>query len=298
MSPRRWKPTAMLVGLCAIWGGTFPATKAALELTDPVQFLALRWSLALLLFLPIRSKIPRPAGYSGDQGLRPWLAAAGVGILMLTGFTLQAVGMQDTTASRSALFTGLLVVMTPLIAGALQTSRMPRTGWLGVLSAWAGVFILSGATFTGLSRGDVLTIICAAAFSLHMVALEAFAARFGDLRILATAQLLVMALGAGLWAAVAGRPFQLDAAGLLAVLYTGALGGTAAVYLQSRYQPEVPVGYAALVFTLEPVFAGLFAYLLLNEPWTLSQFVGAAFIVAGMATASVAGLPAKTTPTG
>jgi drug/metabolite transporter (DMT)-like permease len=105
------KTTLMLVLLTVIWGGTFPATKTALSVTDPMQFVALRFGLAIGLVTPFLARLRRGSGTLWNAKL--WRAGVGVGSLLFIGYALQTLGMKHTTASRSGFFTGLLVALTP-----------------------------------------------------------------------------------------------------------------------------------------------------------------------------------------
>jgi len=277
----------MLALLCAIWGMTFPATRAALATTDPVHFLALRFTLAVVLTPLIMALFGAPVKFAvRRRTARAWLWGLGVGVLLFVSFALQTYGMRYTTASRSAFFTGLLVVVTPILAALFRTSRMSLVAWLGVPVAAAGIWLLAEPGSGGLNRGDYMTIGCALVFALQMVALEAAAKRVADRWLLTFAQMLVICVGALLWGLWEGAIFKITPVGWLAVAYNALFGGVIAVWMQTRYQPMVPAGHAALIFTLEPVFAGIFAWLLLGEGWTLRGLAGAAMILAAMAGAS------------
>jgi drug/metabolite transporter (DMT)-like permease len=277
----------MLALLCAIWGMTFPATRAALATADPVHFMALRFTLATVVATPILL-LRRSGGSAVNRvGASGWLMGAGVGVLLLAGLALQTFGMRYTTASRSGFFTGLVVVMAPLLAVILRTSRLPAGGWLSVPVALAGIYLLADPAVGGLNRGDRLTIGCALACALQMVALEAAARRVKDDWLLTYAQIAVVAVGTLLWSLLTGVPFRASPIVWLAAGYTAVFGGVIAVWMQTRYQPMVPAGHAALIFTLEPVFAGIFAWLLLGEGWTLRGLAGAGLILMAMAGASL-----------
>lgn len=88
------------------------------------------------------------------------------------------------------------------------------------------------------------------------------------------------------WILIDGKPFAMNGAGVLAVLYTGIFGTVVAVWMQTRFQPEVPAGHAALIFQLEPVFAGTFATILLGDIWTVRALFGAGLILAASSLSS------------
>ena len=182
----------------------------------------------------------------------------------------------------------MLVVIAPLLAALFRTSRMPTAAWLGLPLAMGGIYLLADPSIGGLNKGDWLTIGCALAFAAQMVALESAAKVIRGRWLLVYLQIFMVALGALAWCFIEGAPFRINAVGWAAVIYTAIFGGVLAIWLQTRYQPDVPAGHAALVFTLEPVFAELFAWMLLGDVWTGRGLIGAGFILAAMAVSSVA----------
>ncbi|MBT3231681.1 MAG: DMT family transporter [Calditrichaeota bacterium] len=276
----------MLVLLTVVWGGTFPATKLALEITNPMHFLALRFLVALVILTPFlpalrRSSVPG-VNISSFPNRETWKVGVWVGLFMFIGFALQVVGLKYTTASRSGFFTSLLVLITPFLAHILRTSRTSLIALAGVPLALLGVYFLSNPETGGLNRGDWLTIGCAFAFSCQMVSLEFAASRVDDSWGLTYIQMLIITGGALIWCLIEGIPLIINSDGWLAVGYTAVFGGIGAVYLQSRYQPETTAGHASLIFTLEPVFASIFAYLLLGDSWTTRALIGASLILSSM----------------
>jgi len=277
---------AMLVLLTVIWGGTFPATKTALELTDPIQLIALRFWLAIIVMLPFLKRLRRSSGIDVDRGAglgkEVWVGGSWVGLWLFVGYVLQTVGMKYTTASRSGFFTGLLVVLTPIAAYLFRTSKVSASAIIAVPVSLFGVYLLADPKLGALNIGDWLTIGCAAAFALQMVSLESVVKRVKDIWGLTFVQMLTLGVGSLIWALIEHRPFAVSGWGWLAVIYTGIFGSIIATYLQTRYQPEISAGSAALIFALEPVFAGLFAFILLHDPWSLRSLVGALVILAAM----------------
>lgn len=312
--------TGMLVLLTAIWGLTFPATKAALAQTDPMQFLAMRFLLGLVLLSilsrvlrkninrnkasgeldPQLSQAPAPVPEQGSSAMHPfWLklrreripsvAWRGVivGFFLFIGFALQVHGLKLTTASRSGFFTGLLVVMVPPLAMMLRTSRSPLASWLALIPAMVGVYLLAEPARGGLNAGDIFTILCALVFALQMVILEALSRHKGEATRLTIAQVGTVAALATLWSLIQGSPFHFSLTGIFALLYTGIFGTVVAVWMQTRFQPDVPAGHAALLFQLEPVFASTFAWLLLGDVWTVRGLAGAGLILAASTLSSL-----------
>ncbi len=283
------RPVLMLIALTAIWGMTFTATKTALSITDPIHFIALRFGIATAILTPFILR------YFDNRYLLIYLKSGLVGLLLFISYILQTVGMKWTTASRSAFFTGLLVIFTPLVAFILRTSRVSWANYLSAIVALSGVWLMAEPQTDGLNQGDVLTIFCALTFAFQMVSLEwmlknvnSFGLQtkrkqYNRLIIVVTyIQIFVVALCAFGWGWIEGKPLQLSINGMYGLVYNVLFGSLVAVYLQTRYQPMVPAGYAALIFSFEPVFAAIFGSLIMGDKWTLRGLTGAFIILLAM----------------
>jgi len=263
----------------------------------PWQFLAFRFTIGTLLFVPFVLHSLKRTSLSGLDVRRIIRFGVGVGVLLFLGFALQAVGMKYTTASRSGFFTGLLTLMVPLIAMAFRTSRTSFSVWIALPVALAGIYLLVDPELGNLNIGDLLTIGCALAFAFQMVGLEATNNRLTSsgvstggeaaTNLLTLAQMVVISLatiGIAIWD---GQPLSINRTSWWGIGYTAVFGSLIAVWLQTKYQPKVPASYAGMIFTLEPLWAALFAWLLLGDPWTGRALIGAGFILLAMVISSL-----------
>jgi len=293
--------TAMLVLLTMIWGGTFPATKAALEITHPMHFLTLRFWIAIIFIAPFLKFLRRTQKHDGipvsNESTHSfsyvWRHGLWVGFFLFIGYVLQVIGMRYTTASRSGFFTGLLVIIAPLLAHLFRTSRTPMIGLAGIPIAISGVYLLAEPEMGGLNIGDLLTIACAFAFSAQMVTLEVAARKVRDPWGLTFVQMVTVGAGSLIWCLIEGEPFCITSEGWLCLGYTALFGSLIAGWLQTRFQPLITAGHASLIYTLEPVFAMLFAWILLNEGWSGRGIVGAVLILVAMGWSSISAMKSK-----
>jgi len=191
--------------------------------------------------------------------------------------------MKFTTASMSGFLTGTLVVMVPLLAGPFLHERIRLRHLGAALAALAGVFVLTRPDSVHINIGDVMTLGCAFSFAMQMIYVQKYSREDNSL-ILAFYQALavgVLCLPAAVW----GEGFK----GLNlpevwgSALYMAAFCTALAFYLQCRFQPQTSAQAAAVIFSLEPVFAALFAHFTIGE--AAPNFVGAGLILAGMAAA-------------
>lgn len=289
-----------LAAVMAIWGSSFAVIRfflggtGAPKLASPVLFLAARMGLATVLLaglLAARSETRaqlrqifswRSARIEGSL-LRSGLVC---GALLAIGFLLQIEGLQRTTASRSGFLTGLLVVFTPLFELLIFRRKPPPAALAGVLLAFSGMALLAGPTGGGAANtaaGDALTVGCALVFALHIIALGRAARRHAIL------PLLLVQLGT-VWLAAAAAGPAIEAPVLapaprlwLAIGYLALFATLLAFGVQTWAQRKLAPVRIALLSSLEPVFAALWASLLLGEQLAPREKLGGALIVLGVA---------------
>lgn len=275
--PQQFRAASALVFLCVLWGTSFPLTKTVLDNTGVFTFLSVRFLLGAAALYPFVRK-----GLKA-QMLSTRRAGAILGFWMFLGFILQAGGMKFTTASMSGFLTGTLVVMVPLLAGPLLKDRIRLRHLAAALSALAGVFILTRPDSLKINIGDVMTLGCAFSFAMQMIYVQKYGTgeNSGTLAFWQVLAVGVLCLPiAGLYEGFRGldQPIVWAYAGYAAVFCTAI-----AFYLQCRFQPQTTAQAAALIYSLEPVFASLFAYFTIGE--AAPNLLGAGLILAGMTAA-------------
>jgi drug/metabolite transporter (DMT)-like permease len=217
------------------------------------------------------------------------VGGAVTGVLLFTGFVLQTIGIQYTTPARSAFITGMYVIFTPLLSILLRLRRPSINSFVGAALALAGLHLLTNPTGSGggFGRGEFLTLLCAVAFSGHLLAVDHYTRRFSRPAI---AFLQVAMVGAlGLAPALLLEPMRLRATpGLLAALAVTSLMGTAlAFWVLNMVQAWTTPSRAAIIFAAEPVFAALTSWVVEEEVLRGAAMAGAALILAGMLWAEI-----------
>jgi drug/metabolite transporter (DMT)-like permease len=264
-----------LVVAAFFFGTTFVPVRDAVLDVEPVPFIAVRFLVAAAVVWPFARGRPRPPG----------AVAAGVacGAALAVGFVLQTVGLQYTTPSASAFITYLLVVMVPILSAVLLRRRPQPLTLVGVVLATFGLFLLTGADLS-LGRGEVLTVGCAVAFALHIVLLAELAPRF-DSVVLNVVQLAVVGVACFVPGLVAGG-YGFTARAALAAVYTALAASALAFGLMVWAQRRVGPTRAALLLTLEPVFAAAAGYLAGDRLGGVG-LVGGVVILAGILVAEL-----------
>ena len=284
---RTWHADLLLIGVTLIWGATFVVVQQAVSQLPPMLFLALRFDLATVLL--VLATLPRLLRRST---WRAWGAGALVGCFLFAGYAFQTIGLfLHVPAGRAAFITGLFVVLAPLIS--IWWLRNPPTlaAWAGVATATLGLALLSLSGEFTVHLGELLVLLCAISFALHLVAVARYSGPHDPI-VLTVAQIGVAALLNHVAAFAHGD--HLPVAGIssyvwFALLLTG-VGATAIAYLlQNVLQPFTTATHTALIFTMEPVFGALFGWLLAGEALGLRGYLGGALIIAGMLLAELPG---------
>jgi len=261
-----------------IWGTSFILVKRALPEVTPLLYLAIRFVLAAaLLALWFHRRIR--LGF----GKQEYYAGLRVGAVLMLGYVLQTVGLQSTTPSKSAFLTGLYIVLVPFVNSLVYRIRPRIPEVSGALVAGIGMGLLSmqGETLS-IARGDLLTIGCAVAFAFHIVLLGHWAPIVG----FESLSLLQIA-GAAAVAVIATPLFEMPSIQwsplVIAAIVVGGLFATAfAFVMQTWAQQRMSATRAAIIFSLEPVFAWLASWIFEGELLSARAAGGAILILAGI----------------
>lgn len=251
-----------------LWGTTFVVIKQSLESLSASQITLARFAVAALCFAPFLLRLER----------RVWRAGLELGFYLWLGYATQAVGLEYTTASRSAFITTLYVVILPMFLGLIgHKLRLPV--WAAAVMAIVGVGLLS---YDGSppNLGDVWTLGTALAYTFYIWRLEHFVAvRSYPTLPITGVQMLGVALLSGLWVAWEGPSWSASGFPYAQMLYLGLVATALCIWLQALGQRTVPAPEAAIAFTLEPVYAAIFAYFMLGERLGVQGLVGGLLIL-------------------
>ncbi|WP_224364285.1 DMT family transporter [Hyalangium versicolor] len=268
----RLQAEGALVALTVMWGTTFVVVKDALAHADPFSFLAMRFGVGASVLSVL----------TGRQLLAPSNLRRGavLGVFLFLGFALQTVGLTDTTPSRSAFITGMYVLLVPLVMLALFR-RVPRaSSLLGVVLSAVGLYYLTGAEVgsEGLSRGDLLTFGCSVAYAFHISFTDRYAPKEG-VNALVAVQLWVVALLSVACLPLVEVRVAWTPAFIGAVLFCGVFASALALGVQTWGQARSSAVRVAIIYSLEPVFAGVFSVAIGYEKLGVREWVGGLLII-------------------
>jgi drug/metabolite transporter (DMT)-like permease len=263
-----------LLAVTAIWGSTFFLIRDLLERVPTLDFLGVRFAIASLAMLAVA---PKAIGRLSPQTRRHALV---LGALYGGAQILQTAGLAHTPASVSGFITGMYVVATPLFAAVLLRTRIGALTWVAVLIATVGLAVLS---LRGLSvgYGEALTLVAALIYALHIVGLGAWSTPEGAIGM-SVLQSLVIAGICLVGAAPGGIQLPDRTGDWVAVLYMALAAGALALLMQTWAQAHLPPTRSAIIMSMEPVFAALFAVTLGGEVATSRMLLGGALVLTAM----------------
>lgn len=277
-----------LLMLCAfIWGTAFVAQKDLHAAAWPGLFVCSRFAISALLLLPLAWREARRDGNAHPAGAKHWALAVTIGSCLCLGATMQQLALIGTTATNGGFLTAVYVAFVPfavwLIAGTPPRPAVLAACAVTVTGAWllAGHGKAQGQTW-GWSRGDITLLLSDLVWALHITLIARFLGQLNRPYLLCFVQYAVTALGAGAyaWFSEQARPADLLSA-LPAILYAGIASGGIAYTLQIVAQRHAPAAEAALILSLESVFAALAGAAVLHERLTPVAALGCLLIFTG-----------------
>ncbi|MER2558991.1 MAG: DMT family transporter [Candidatus Competibacter denitrificans] len=290
LKPKALKAEFLLCLAAMIWGSAFVAQRLGMAHVGPFTYNGARFLLGALSLLPllmIRQRVSFPT-QSGNR----WsilLGALLAGLLLFAGASLQQVGIVYTTAGKAGFITGLYVVLVPIL-GLLWGQRTPWATWVGIVLAVVGLYLLTVTEDLTLAKGDGLVLISAFFWAGHVLVIGWLSGKHIEPIMFAWIQFMVCAV-LSLMVAVVVEPIRL--AGLegaaLPILYGGVLSVGVAYTLQVVAQRDAPPAHAAIILSLETVFAVLAGWVVLQETLSNRGLIGCGLMFAGMLSSQLGG---------
>ena len=270
----RLKADLTLLLVSVLWGSAFAAQRVAGRFGSVFFFNAARFLLAGLMLAALRLRLRPSRAQVG------WMAAAGT-ILFLAS-ALQQAGLVTTTAGNAGFITSLYVVIVPFVMLAGWGERPHWLALLAVVLAGAGAFLLSTGGQMRPQAGDALELAGAVFWAMHVVLLGKFASRFDAISFSAGQLLFGSLLNFGAAALFERGQMGLPAPLIGAILYTALISLALGYTLQIWGQKHTPPTDAAILLSLESVFAVVGAWVFLHETLSAVQIMGCAVILAGV----------------
>lgn len=302
MRAKRLRADLILMLAAVIWGMGFVAQRSAAAEMGPLAVNSLRFLSGALVLLPWLAARRRQAKHSGQASVPgAWKKTLLLGLVLFAASGLQQLGLETTTTANAGFITGTYVVLIPLILMAAGVERPRAAVWLAAGMTALGLGLLSlgggqGLALRSFNIGDGLVLLGAFFWALQVILLGKFV-REVDIAALSVGQYAVVGLlglaGSlvleGPWGAVSTQAW-------LAVGYLGVFSTAVAFTLQALGQKVAPPADAAIVLSMEAVYAALFGWLLLGEGLGTVQVAGAGLILLAVLLAQGVGFQRDAAP--
>lgn len=281
----------LMLTAAALWGFTFVAQKTGMDYLEPLMFTAIRFAIgATCLVFLIR--------FFGKQKLSKdgWIAGSIMGVLITLGIALQQIGIVDTTAGNSGFITAIYILLVPIFLS-VGGEKLPIQIWPAVILALVGLYFLTikdtsiGSILSTVNKGDYWVLVSSVFWALHIIYVGIAAKNHDPLR-LSIVQFYVCAflcfVAALIFEPVVISDIVLGVKGAwLEIAYSSIASVAIAFTLQVFAQQSVPSHHAAMILSLEAVFAVIGGVLLIGEALTSRMMLGFGLIFIGIILAQI-----------
>ncbi len=269
------KATVIILGMTAIWGATFPLVKALLGYMSPELVLTYRFFFAAVCSLPAFF-----VNIGKHRKILPKLVL--LGLIMYSAYLFQTIGLHFTTASKSGFITGLYIIFTPIVALLFIKEKPSMKLIISLIIATIGLALLSGISPSNLAvnKGDLITIVCAVAYAIQIVLTNIYV-KNADMSFITAVQMITMFLISVPFSA-RNFSFSFPLWVWLSLAFLGSVAGYFAILAETYGLKYIDPDRASVLFTFEPVFAGIASYVFLKESLTKAGIAGAFMILLAM----------------
>jgi drug/metabolite transporter (DMT)-like permease len=275
-----FKSNILLMITAIIWGSAFVAQRIGGEYVGAFTFNGLRFFLGFLSLIPIilyfeknkkRSVIGRKTIFAGSI----------TGLCLFIAASLQQIGINDTTAGKAAFITGLYIVLVPLFGIALKHSSS-RFIWFGALIAIMGLYLLSVTESFTIGKGDLLELIGAVFWAFHILFIDYFVKNNSALKLSAVQFITCSVLSLVTAMCIEKTDMTNLVHAIIPIGYGGICSVGIAYTLQVVAQKNAKPSHAAIILSLETVFAAIGGFIILDESLSLRGIAGCLLMLTGM----------------
>jgi len=287
---------SLLLLTSLIWGLAFVAQRVGMDYVGPFIFNGIRFALGALVILPFIFMSKKQAAASNQPTANSkYLIYGGIilGLSVFGGATLQQYGLVYTTAGNAGFITGLYVVFVPIL-GLLRRQFPHFTVWIAALFAVIGLYFLSVTENFTLVFGDMLVLIGAVFWAAHVVIIGVMSPKVNALKLALIQYLVCSVLSLIVAFSIESNTLDGVIQATIPILYGGILSVGIAYTLQVIAQKKAPPAHAAIILSLEAVFAAIGGWLILNEQLGNRQILGCGLMLLGMLVAQYRSLVRKT----
>jgi drug/metabolite transporter (DMT)-like permease len=280
------KSDVLLLTTAVIWGFAFVAQRVGMDYVGPFTFNGIRFAIGSLSLLPLvllsREHPAATKNILPPPGLKTILLGGGaLGLALFSGASLQQIGLVYTTAGKAGFITGLYVIIVPILG--LFWRQQPRIGtWIGAVLAAIGLYLLSITEEFTIELGDLLVLIGAFFWAAHVLIIGWLSPRINPIKLAFSQYVACSILSLIAASNLEVITFNSIIAAAIPILYGGLLSVGIAYTLQVVAQRDAHPAHAAILLSLEAVFAAIGGWLILGETISARGLVGCGLMLAGM----------------
>lgn len=277
----------MLLLAAFIWGFAFVVQKTSMEHIGPFTYNGLRFALGSFSLLPLIYFLKKkPLSNSTAQlersiGKLERQAGFRAGLILFVGSSLQQIGLIYTTAGKAAFITGLYIVIVPLL-GLFLRHRLNLNMGLGAIVAAIGLYYLSVTEDFTISNGDLLELVGAVFWSIHILMIDRYSRKVDIFKLSYIQMVTCSILSLGVAVVAEHIAWSTISQVIIPILYGGILSAGVAYTLQIVGQKNALPSQAAIILSLEVVFAAIGGFLLLQEHLSMRGLMGCLLMLVGM----------------
>ena len=288
MQAKKLRANLLLLLTAMIWGAAFVAQSVSMDYIGPFTFLCSRSILGGVVLLPVialmdkkKDTDEKEASASHKKTLLMGGLACGVALFVASAF--QQIGIQETTAGKAGFITAMYMVLVP-IAGLFLGKKAGGKVWGAVAVALAGMYLLcfSGGGLGAINRGDLMEMVCALGFTVHILVIDHFSGRVDGVKM-SCIQFFVCGILAFFAMILFEEPNVQDIlAAWMPIVYAGLMSSGVGYTLQIVAQKDTDPTVASLLMSLESVFSLVFGWILLHEAMSARELIGCVLMFAAI----------------
>jgi drug/metabolite transporter (DMT)-like permease len=283
MKSQEVKSNMMLMITAVIWGFAFVAQRVGASYVGAFTFNGIRFALGSLSLIPLilyfsgKEKKEKTLNFS-TSAIPGGIIA---GVILFLAATVQQIGLSETTAGKAAFITGLYIVLVPLF-GIFLKHRINTNVWFGAILAVSGLYLLSVTEGFSISRGDFLQLIGSVFWTCHILSIDHFTKKADPLKLSFVQFITCSSLSLIIALIFEKITFSGLTQALIPILYGGIFSVGIAYTLQVVGQKHAKPSHAALILSMESVFAAIGGLLILKERMGMRGYIGCALMLSGI----------------
>ncbi len=278
MKHKTLRANILLLLAAVFWGSTFAAQRMSVDILPPFAFQGIRCTLGALVLLPVIALFDR-FGQKGSWKIKKlWFGGIACGLVLFLSTNLQQYGLSlGTTAGKSGFITAMYIIIVPILS-LFSGKKIGRWVWLSVLLSVCGLYLLCMKESFRLSVGDALTLGCAFCFALHILVVDLVSGDVDPIRLSCIQFLVCGILSAAAMSVTEIPTWQNVADCWFPLAYAAVLSSAVAYTFQIIGQRDTNPAVAAVIMSMESVFACLSGWLVLHEQLSLREGAGCAIM--------------------